>query len=328
MKTRSINMMLAASILSLVSFSALAADEKKDSSSETKAKMQDVKPSKLEQQQDTDEIITNKKLRAETGSKSKYSISAGLGYNGGSIEKPGDRIRPNIRGAAGTTALASLAGSIEGKYRMSSQSSIGVGGSFRVLTPFQDDITKDKVKRGDRSIQRSNVQDPYVSYTYLYRGPMDTQAVTSVGANATTTDFDRNVLGQMGSASVSQTMIKDLGPSGLSLGLALELSYSMFDKFTPEAKADSSDYFVGVYPFLEYGLNDTFNLRTVTGLWQYEHVRSEDAMTFNRNQIYQSFGLGISVTRDIFLYPNVQFLPEDIRADRTNVALSANINVF
>ena len=71
------------------------------------------------------------------------------------------------------------------------------------------------------------------------------------------------------------------------------------------------------------------NLRTISGLWVYDHLRSErDNFTFAKNKIYQSVGLGISVTRDIYLYPNVQFLPEDIRSDLTNVALSANINVF
>ena len=37
---------------------------------------------------------------------------------------------------------------------------------------------------------------------------------------------------------------------------------------------------------------------------------------------------GVKVTRDIFLYPNVQFVPDQLRSKQTNVALSTNINMF
>ena len=43
---------------------------------------------------------------------------------------------------------------------------------------------------------------------------------------------------------------------------------------------------------------------------------------------YQSMGIGMAVTRDIYLYPNVQFLPLDMRSDLTNVGMSANISFF
>jgi hypothetical protein len=46
------------------------------------------------------------------------------------------------------------------------------------------------------------------------------------------------------------------------------------------------------------------------------------------DQIYQSVGVGVSVTRDIFLYPNIQFLPNQIMASETNVGLTATVNVF
>jgi hypothetical protein len=59
-----------------------------------------------------------------------------------------------------------------------------------------------------------------------------------------------------------------------------------------------------------------------------DHSRYEgDFFTWIPNKVYQSAGLGISVTRDIYLYPNVQFIPEDVRSDRTNVGVSANINL-
>jgi hypothetical protein len=38
--------------------------------------------------------------------------------------------------------------------------------------------------------------------------------------------------------------------------------------------------------------------------------------------------VGYSVTRDIFLYPNIQFLPNQVASDMTNVGIQATINVF
>jgi hypothetical protein len=38
-------------------------------------------------------------------------------------------------------------------------------------------------------------------------------------------------------------------------------------------------------------------------------------------------GIGYSVTRDIYLYPNLQFAPEQISAQHTNVAINATINL-
>ncbi len=128
-------------------------------------------------------------------------------------------------------------------------------------------------------------------------------------------------------------MIYDFGGSKFSAGLLVGVSASTFNK-TKDSNGRSllarqGDYDVGAYPFAEYVINDTLNLRTIAGMWTYEHDRSkaDQPWTFTKNKIYQSVGLGISVTRDIYLYPNVQFLPENIRADATNVAISTNINL-
>ncbi len=71
------------------------------------------------------------------------------------------------------------------------------------------------------------------------------------------------------------------------------------------------------------------NLRLSSNIWTFEHLRSVPSMnTYHVDTTFLSFGVGYAVIRDVYLQPNVQFIPNDIRADRTNVALSANINVF
>jgi len=75
-------------------------------------------------------------------------------------------------------------------------------------------------------------------------------------------------------------------------------------------------------------INDTFNLRTILRPYWYQNSRGQSFSKWTRLDMTQSVGLGISMTRNIFLYPNIQFAPDNIRADRTNIGLSANINIF
>jgi hypothetical protein len=96
-----------------------------------------------------------------------------------------------------------------------------------------------------------------------------------------------------------------------------------------DARDDQANYSFAFYPELEYQITDKINFRTLLGLWSYEHIRSASGPnTYFHDKIYQSVGLGFSITRDIFLYPNIQFLPDDIKSRLTNVGLTATINVF
>jgi hypothetical protein len=44
--------------------------------------------------------------------------------------------------------------------------------------------------------------------------------------------------------------------------------------------------------------------------------------------VYQSIGVGIAVTRDIYVYPNVQLVPDHIASNFTNFAVATTINMF
>jgi hypothetical protein len=97
------------------------------------------------------------------------------------------------------------------------------------------------------------------------------------------------------------------------------------DTYTNKDARD--DYGVGAYPFVEYVFSDTYQFRTLVG-FEASHYRSDEAFTFKQDKVYQSMGIGIVPEKGIWIYPNVQWLPEDIRADKTNVGISATINVF
>lgn len=283
-------------------------------------------------EQDADDVITNKKLRAESGSKSKYSISTALNYNGSTLEKPFNERRPNITNGAALDNVASIAGTIAAKYNINATNSLSAGFGLKVNTPFSESVPQG-------AGQRITASDPSLTYQKLSKiGGV--QSVTLFGPTLYTS---KNVRadGTQGDMTLQQIFAYDFGGSKFTLGGLLQASGRTFDKSASTVCGatdagdpvfcgqSQSDYTLGAYPFAEYQFNDTFGVRTITGLYVYDHYRSESrAMTFSKNVIYQSVGLGISLTRDVYLYPNIQFIPEDIRSDRTNVALSTNINLF
>lgn len=295
-----------------------------DETGETSMTIEDAKDQKNTVDGDMDEVITNRKMRAEAGSKSKYSMSASLSYNGGSINKPLAEDRPNITGALGTTYKAALGGDVSGRYRMTATDSLSAGVGIRWIAPLETDGLTPDPESGEVQ-DRSDISNPYLSYNKVYRWS-GIQSVFSTGATFIT-NSDMRDRGYVTTFSISQNNIYNIGTTGLGVGLLLNAGTGIYDK--DEFAAAQYEYALGAYPFLEYVINDTFNLRTISGVWVYDHSRAEEnPSTFSKNKIYQSVGLGISLTRDIYLYPNVQFMPEDIRDDRTNVALNATLNLF
>jgi hypothetical protein len=288
---------------------------------ETTTKIEEVMPNapvKKEGEASVDEVITNRKLRAETGSKNLYSFSAALGYNGGTVNNPMSDVRPDISSTVFDPAQPALSGSIGGKYKISELQTLSLDVGVLIRKPFHTDATKS-------FRERSTVSNPSLTYQVVYQAA-GIQNVTQV-YGALTTDEAYRAIGDFGTIGFGQTAIYDFGGSKFSAGLAFDASYTAFDKNEEELRSSQSDFQFGFYPFAELVLNDSLNLRTVFRPFTFRHVRAEAFGNVVRDVNTQSFGLGISVTRDIYLYPNIQFVLEDVRAERTNVALSANINI-
>lgn len=284
-------------------------------------------------EQDADDLITNAKLRAESGSKSKYSISVNMNYSGSTLEKPLDKNRPNITQGAALTNYSSIDGTVAAKMNVTKTDSLSLGIGIRAVTPFSKNTP-------EGAGQRLNASDPSLMYQKLSKiGGV--QSVTVVGPTFFTSKDVRDT-GTMGDLTLQQILAYDFNGSRFTLGGLAQVSARAFDKGVNSVcgvDADTgdnvlcggsqSDYTAGLYPFAEFQISDALSLRTITGLYVYDHQRPEDRfLTFKKNTIYQSVGLGISVTRDIYVYPNIQFVPEYMRADRTNVALNTTFNLF
>lgn len=306
------------SLLIFLAAFGLHAEENQSSTSSSKVKASDLGV-KQQEQKDIDEEITNARLRASTGSKSKISIQTDFGYNGGSFSNPFGKTRPNIlRSGPITPAYTALSGNIAGKYRATDRGSVSIGSGVGLTTPGHDG-------------QRSELQDPYLTHTYVFKvGNVQNVLSSSLTAHSAKDNLDaKNTF----SIDFTHTALWSFDGSGWQVGLASSVgqegysSYLSYNSDEDQGNARASLNSIAFYPFTEYAFNDMYSFRSVyRGMTFYSNRSAFN--TYKWIEATQSMGLGIALTRDLYLYPNIQWVWRDIRADKTNVALSANINFF
>ncbi len=326
--------MLAALALSMTFSGVIRAEEVQKTEGETKMKIEDAANKKNKVEGDVDQEITNNKLRAEAGSKSKWSASFTASYNGGSIEKPLSKDRPNLNKDP-IAPKVSMGGSFGGRYRMDKNQSLSADLGYSLERPLHE-------------AQRGQIDNPSISYNNARK--LGVFQSVSAATLSVTTNSDQAAIGDVGGVSVSQTMMYDFGGSRASVGLLGAVGYEHFNKYdqivtvkgegTFAAKTRQQDYSLELYPFAEYSLTDKISLRTVFRPWIFSHQRTRDELTFNKRPWTQSIGVGFAVTRDVYLYPNFQFDVERFRRDDYNlfakgraresstVGLSAIVNLF
>lgn len=281
---------------------------------------------------EVDQMITNNELRALSGSTSRFSIASQFNYNGGTIESPLSQDRPDISAASATTTKSDLDGAISVKYNLNPRNALMAGFGIRWIAPTVP---------GGPSNYKGTVFDamnPYVQYQYIYKW-LGVQSVLQV-EGMQWTQADQTAVGYAQQINIDQENMYEIGKTGLSVGASTWVQYQFFNKSGSYGTPGSADYVAdvttlqsqysfGFTPELEYQLNARFNLRTVVSIATFEHyVADPNALSFDQDTIYESVGVGISVTRDIFLYPNIQFLPGQLEASLTNVGLGATINLF
>ncbi|HMN67542.1 MAG TPA: hypothetical protein PKC28_03290 [Bdellovibrionales bacterium] len=329
-----IKAMLPALALSLMfSGQVFAQEETAAAEGETKMKIEEATDKGNKVDGDIDQEITNAKLRAETGSKSKWSASALVIYYGGSLEEPfsKDRANPVNDPIAPKTTMT---GEIGVKYRLNKAQALSLDVGYALERPFH-------------GAERGDVSNPSLKFNNAGK----IGAVQNVaGADLyVTTDSDQREIGDLGTFVLSNTMIYDFNGSRAAIGLAVDGQYTQFNKENEIAEpkgqealpaiAYQQDYQFAAYPFFEYAFNDLVNFRTVFRPWIFSHARADEGFTFQKRPWTQSIGVGFAVTRDIYIYPNFQYDWEKWRRDDYNwarentreasqVGVQANINVF
>ena len=293
-----------------------------DNSNSTETKLKDVNPAanKVQGAEDVDDVLTNANLRAMSGSTSRWSIASSFTYDGGTMAAPFAESRPNIAGASATSTDTDLNGQLNIKFNINSFHSLLLGFGIRKMAPF---VTSGPSKGFyDQGGKDMDAFDPTFTYQYIYKLGV-IQSVLQVGlVQYTRQDIASSQGGNLNQGlSLDQENIIDIGTTGLSVGGSIGVAGNS----PTDSSVDYSRLQYWFAPYAEYKLTEKVNLRTVSNLWMYEFYPQSG---WTHDTVTQSVGVGFSVTRDIFLYPNVQFLPDHVTAGLTNVGVTATVNLF
>jgi hypothetical protein len=318
---------------SSVSFSEKSSKEEESSlpPSESRIEFDHLKP-EMEAEKNRKEI-TNARLAADAGSLSKFSTRFFLTYSGGSAEDPFGKRRPNYRRIPGSPILDTMiSGSVGLAYRLDSHSQARFSTGLSVRTPLHNsfnEILSNKTSHSAQTTKIFNVSNPSLSYNRTFRNH-NLMHSFNVGMSLSTDEQDVKIVRSLGSVSTDLTTILDLEGSRFQLGVTAGLGQFFYldnGMFDTVGRARGLRRF-GLYPFTEYKFNDTYAFRTLIGM---------EAATFRHNpgslfhlDNYISSGIGISPTRDIWIYPNIQFNVKDrnsIRSDLTNVGVTTIFNI-
>lgn len=284
---------------------------------ESKAKLDTGAGNKVPGAEAVDDMITNNNLRALSGSTSKWSFASQWNYLGGTLGAPLNEDRPNIAGSSATTNKTDIDGTLNIKYNIDVQNSLLTGFGVRWIAPF---------KAGGPTNYSGTTYDainPSVTYQHIYKlgglqSVLQVSGMQYTQADSVSQGFAQNF-------AIDQENMYEIGKTGISIGGSVGVGYNTFTNDDADLATAQSVYQFWLLPYAEYALTSTINLRTVCNLLYYEHYKSGDLI---HDVVTESVGVGFSVTRDIFLYPNVQFLPSQVASVYTNVGVAATINLF
>ena len=273
-----------------------------------------------EQNIDIDKEVINPRLRAISGSKSKWSLTFTLDYNGGTLVNPFGQVRPDIYGNPENETLTSLSGSFSGRYRFDEKNSVLLGIGMAWLSPLRDD--------NDPANGQFSMVNPGVGYSRVERIGIFQIVSGADYVHGTSQSYQEQNLTAF--FALSTTLLTNFDNSRFNLGLSLSFT-NYFYSDDPVSEDKRTSYAIGLFPFFEFEITKVYYFRTVFGYMNYEQLRGEDdqsVTSMNTAPLYQSVGIGIAISRDIYIYPNIQFLPKDMSTANTNFAISATINVL
>lgn len=293
-----------------------------ESSSETTSTTQasDVAPSEAKK----NEEITNARLAASAGSDKKISMMASLGYNGGSLTAPLSSERPNYRGLPNAPLTkTTLGGSLSAGLRLTPEDQLRLGIGLSMRTPLHNNLSELTSGKSDAGRPIYNLSTPSFSWNRTKRFG-SVMVSTDLGTDIATDDQDITVNGSLGWVWASIDMVFTFEKSNWQPGFATVLSQSFYgDNGVSNSSGDRrSNVGLGIFPFVEYQISDTYAFRSLFGFFNYTNYRDQGVGQFTQDGNYISMGLGISPTRKIWVYPNIQFNPNVLSANFTNVAIS------
>jgi hypothetical protein len=278
----------------------------------------------------TDQLITNRNLRSVNGSLSTWSFASTWNYQGGDINKPVGSSRPNLNGASDVPLVQNFSGIVGISYRLTETDRLTLGIGLQMASPFETQADSRFTAGGRNEFEKTqgelDASNPELTYRKIMK-PFGVQSILT----ATSTLYTQDALVDRGFESkniASLNSLYDFGKSGFSAGMVVQWGFFTHNKDDKAFLQSQTQYEFYALPITEYEINDFMNWRAVYRWYWYQQTRGQSSSEWTTLEPTISTGIGFSITRDIFVYPNIQFDPEDLRSDRTSVGMSANISLF
>lgn len=250
--------------------------------------------------------ITNPEMAAQAGSTSQYSLKFNVSYYGAPIDRPFSKEGPNPDNSP-IDPSTTLSGSLSLLYRLDKRSAISVGSGLTALTPFH-------------GVKRVDTKNPYAGIDYNYKiGNWQMRSSVSVSA---TTQENYTKRGQNASASLGQNFAYKFPETKISVGSNNSLSFYNYNREYLPKDGSTSSYYLGIYPFAEYGINDKLSLKTSVSVSFYNPRSTKNQWELQHRFPNQWLGMGYSYSRTVYIYPYVSFYPTRFNWETTTVAFS------
>lgn len=273
--------------------------------------------SKQKSQKDIDEEITNARLRAETGSKSKWSFASNIIYSGGPLTNPFTTVRPQLNEGQAAADPTNLQGLLSIKYRATQHDNLNLGIGLQYTPSFTSNAG---------NVQASSVSagTPYLVYSHVFAAG-GVQHVLSAQFSKYTLSTDVADSKLFGELLLSDESMAKINNSRLSLGAYAFIAQEYYS-LGADIPAGATQYQFGFQPVAEYELSDKISLRTVNR-WLTYTVTTGHPNKAIFAQPTESLGVGFSLTRDFYLYPNFQWMWSQMNWNKTTLGIQAFINI-
>ena len=260
------------------------------------------------------EAVQNARMATLEGSKSPWSGQFQLSYSGSSRNHPFSDKAPNP-GHEIPEPLVTLSGVFSARYRIDPKTTFGIGTGVITETPFQGP-------------KHTSLSDPQIDLARSFSvGPIHNRVDATLVQYTNHQSYQDGYRQQLDISSESFYEFE----SGVTLGLALAVDGNTFASKGDYDKSKQTEYDFAVDPYFEYALNQTFNLRSVIGIVDYHNRDIPDPARYTHPAVYQTFGLGISATKSVFLYAFVKGRPysdKPMTSQNTTAGFSTIINLF
>ncbi len=300
-------------------FAAEASTPSSSVSSSTSESSSLVLPKSLENRQfEEASEITDSKIRAESGSRSRYSAKFNLSYFGPTLNDASTKSQPNPDNSNAPKSTA-LGGSVSTRFRLDKSSSLGFGTGVKAVTP-------------NYGFNRFDVNNPYLNYDYTQKIG-SAQIRNALGVSAITIPEYKNI-GETAALNLDQSIAYQIAASPFFVTLDTSLSYYLYNRgYNPGPTKKGGDgkaqrYSFQALPGLKYRMSDSLSLSTSVAIGTYNPRSHESSLILWRSSVTQRVAMGWAITRDVYIQPYFDLYPQALAIDTTTVNITTVFSIL